>query len=423
MSQPLTGEATRALSPEDAEEYQRRLAAARELMARHGFDALAVSDFSSAQPRYSRFFSGFHIPAARSPLVAIVPSSDEPVLVVPPGIRRSWSNAAHARSWIPDIVSTYVDDADWEAPDVHHWGLNTQPGSDVVDALRRLGLDSARIGIAGTWADIEETKAQLPLARFEPTLVEDADGRAQDQLEPLIGVNSSWEIKKLEAAHSASDVITRAFVEAACAGATINEASIQAKAAGRRAGADEEIRLYGTPYVEPWSFWDFGLADRDERFQREKLYFVEVAGSSVDGYGVQSGRCFVVGSPTTAQVRFAKIMQRSIEALFANIAPGKTGAEMWEAGLTAVTEPGLEPWAEFGHIVGYQQWTASPSRIHFRPKDQNTIHEGQALAAHVCLTDKIEGFGGFIGDTILVEEGGGWRHLSSNPSPYELVTC
>lgn len=417
----------REFSREDVIEYERRVAKLRQIMREHGFDAIVASDYSEplhgdaylATPHYTRYLSGFHIigygSGPRNALV-IVPLSGDPTLVVPPGILRGWANLARAGSWITKVVSSYSEDPAWELRS--RWGLVTDQASDVAQALKASGLDRGRIGVSGTWTGFEETKAQLPNAHFESTVAKDASGRMKDLLEPLIGSNSPWEIKLLERAEAAAETTVNKFIELANAGATIQEATLEARIAGMRDGA-EDIHFVGSVGVDPWTWGNWSHAAPGAQFRKGVIYSMELARCTVDGYTVQKARSFVVGPPTSAQVRLHDAAMRSLEALLGRIQPGLTGEQLWEIGLEPVKRAGLEAWSRSGHFMGFE--FNGPQRLNFMPGNRYPVYENEVVMVHPAVIDKGVGSVGILGDTILIENGR-WRYLSNQRPRYELTT-
>jgi Xaa-Pro aminopeptidase len=420
----LTTTGTTKIPADDLAERERRLKRLRELMRGLGFDGIIASDVNSSPlgytlPRYCRYISAFHIIGGasqpRQPVV-IVPLEGEPTLVVPPGMVGSWATLAQRASWISNVVSSYSDEPGWELRT--RWGLVADLAADVTHVLEKSGLERGRIGVAGTWAGIDDTKAALPNARFEPTLVLDDEGRPRDLLGPLIGANSPWEIRKLELAQVAANLTVNAFIDAARAGATIRETAVEAKVAAMRAGV-ENIMLMGSVGVEPWAFWDWGHAAPDDPFKQGKMYCLEVAQCVVDGYLVQVARSFVAGPPSKAQKSLFDAVKRALDATLNAVEIGRTGEELWEIGMSPIREAGFEAWGRFGHYMGFE--FLGPQRINLLPGDTHALYEGQVVTIHPTVVDKAAGNFVIEGDTILVEENG-WRFLSAQPPVHELTS-
>jgi Xaa-Pro aminopeptidase len=416
----------RNFSSDDVAEYMRRVSKLREIMREHGFDAIVASDYSvplpgdayAATPHYTRYLSGFNVigygNGPRNALV-IVPLSGELSLVVPPGILRGWANLARAGSWIKKVVSAYSEDPAWELRT--RWGLVTDQASDVAQALKASGLERGRIGVSGTWTGYEETKAQLPNAHFESTVTKDANGRTKDLLESLIGANSPWEIRLLERAETAADATVNTFIKLAHAGATIQEATLEARIAGMRQGA-EDIHFVGSVGVDPWTWGNWSHATPGAQFRKGALYSMELARCTVDGYTVQKARSFVVGSPTTSHGRIYDAAMRSMDVLLERIQPGLTGEQLWEIGLEPVKRAGLEAWSRSGHYMGFE--FNGPQRLNFMPGNRYAVYENEVVMVHPAIIDKATGAVGIMGNTILLENGR-WRYLSAQPPRYEIT--
>jgi Xaa-Pro aminopeptidase len=407
-------ETVRQESSTDVQERDRRFEHARELMRALDLEALVLADFAEApQPSYARYLSGFHLSPAIGAVnhVVVLPLEGEPTLVIPPGQKRSFAHLAAARSWIPTIVTTYRDDPQWELET--RWGhLATYLGDGVAAALRDAGLESARIGVAGSRSGFDDLEGLLPNASFEPTLGAGGD----DLLVDLIWTNSEWEVQRLEVAQRAADDATRAYVSAARRGAGTREAFIDAEVAAKRAGVDD-ITLYGSAGVGPWAFWDLAHPAH-ERFSEDRVYFIEVALAGWAGFGVQSGRSFVLGTPSERQRLLIDTSRRALDALFTAVRPGVSGGELWDVGYAIAREAGLESWAQLGHHKGLLPGS-SPRRIAIMPGNENRLDSGQTVVVHPGLYDPVTGDAAFIGDTLLVEDEG-CRLLSDTPLDYGL---
>ena len=417
----------------DAAEYERRIDAARSLMRDHNFDGLIVSDddltlgfsFGEAQrqPPYARYLAGFNIPSGLHPhaTVVIVPLSGEPVLLVPPGIDRSFTHLARRRSWMPNVIDTYVeDDPEWDLQT--RWGLlANRLGVKTAETIEALGLERGRIGVVGRWAshlaDIDDVRSRLPHAQLEPTLVPNESGGVRDLFEPLVSSNSAWEVDKLERAHVAANAIKSAFREAARGGASVREARVEALMAGARAGADD-IVLFGSIGAEPWTYWDWSLPF-DDHFREGRAYFIQCAISSVAGYETQTARSFVVGTPNKAQLHLIDTAQRALETIYAAAEVGMTGQQLYARGFEQVERAGLGLWAQLGHGMGYKFHAGprGPALVH---DNTNALTDRQALAIHACVVDKANGHRVMIGDTVLIDGPDGVRFLTDR-LPYQLT--
>jgi Xaa-Pro aminopeptidase len=387
-------------------------------MRRHELDALIVSDFPEApQPAYARYLSGFHLSPAIGAVnhVVLLRLEGDATLVIPPGQKRSFAHLAAARSWIPNVVTTYRDDFEWEVKT--RWGhLATDLAEPVIEAIRAAELDEARIGIAGTWSGLDEAQRQLPNATFVPTITLGADGQREDVLVELVRTNSEWEIERLEIAQRAADAATRAYVGAARGGGGTREAFVDAESAAKTEGVDQ-VTLFGSAGVGPWAFWDLAHPAAEE-FVSDRMYFVEVALAGWAGFGIQSGRTFVPGDPSERQRHLVDSSLKALSALQATIRQGVPGSEVWSAGLAVARNAGLDVWAQFGHYKGLLPPSAS-GRIAFMPGDTNKLVSGQTVVLHPGLFDRESGDATFIGDTVLVQDDG-YRLFTDTPLGYGL---
>ena len=420
------------LDPIAPEEYRARMERLRGLMRENGLDGLVLSDhvpgqvqMYSWQPNsaYVRYLSGFHLPEVTGPYagILVVPLSGDPSLVVPPGALRSFQLLAERMTWIGQVVTSYQEDPAWE--ERTWWGLITDQGADVAKALRASGLVSGRVGVAGSWKGIEETKSALPDVEFVSTLVDGGDdslrshtGGKRDILQHLISDASPAEVERLELAHAASDAALTAYIGAAKAGATQREALVEGKVAGIRAGA-EDVWFIGTVDVKPFIFWDLSLVGPTDRFKEGELYFAEIAQATVEGYKIQTVRSFVVGAPSPSQVRLMQTLKGAVETMIETARPGITGGEIWELGIKLTADAGYEPWVVFGHSEGFKP---HPRPIAFGPGNRDFLEVGQVVNLHVSMRDTINDHIGMTGDTYLMESGG-LRPLTTVPIPLDAL--
>ena len=414
-------------SSADIAEYDRRISNVRALMRTHGLDIIIANDedrivglppnSAKRQPPYARYLSNFYIPSQLHPhsTTVIVPLSGDPVLIIPPGIKRSFVHLARSRSWIAKVVDSYVDDPTWEVRTRWGW-FGSELASVIADELRTLGAEHARIGLATANISVEDIGSRLPSAHFEKTLVDDGSGTPTDLLAPLLATNSEWEIGTLEVAHSGADAMTYAFIETARSGGSVREARAEAQAAGIRAGVEEMI-LFGSIGADPFTYWDWSLAV-DESFRRGKLYFFQVAVACVNGYEVQSARSFVVGGHGAEQLSLMESVESSLSAIYGAIRPGITGEELYSVGLKPIEAAGFELWGQLGHSMGFKLH-AGPRGVALVPGNLHALTKHEAMVVHVCALDKDNGNAAMVGDTILIEDDG-FRFLSAKPLGYEI---
>ena len=419
------------MDEETRREYRRRRDHAAELMAAHGLDALVVgsgppvatssaitvgSHGRFAQPRYHRWFSGFHIWGAESfgaqPVVVVLPRDGEPTLVVRAGTLRTWQTLGRACSWIDRVVATYREDEEWEQRT--SWGLASPelPG-DVAAVLEESGLAQARIGLVGSWPGHEATLARLPGARFEPTLSVGSEGEAVDLLAPLLATNSAWELRQLARSQAATEAAIRAFAAAARPGETLDRAVAEARYAAALAGA-EDLVLELTSGTEPWALWIAPNQAPGARFRPGELVTVS-AMASVEGYWVQVPRSWVLGTPSAAQQRALDTARHALEAMLERVEPGVTGGELWDAGLAVIRDAGLTPRGRIGHSIGFTTITG-PEVFSMLPDNPEPLRDDVAFVLHPCVWDRGAGEGAQLGDSYVLENGA-CRPLSSDPVP------
>jgi Xaa-Pro aminopeptidase len=421
------------LAAEDLAEYERRFAAAREIMADRGLDALVVGSGPTqvtsssisvgshgrfAAPRYHRWFSGLHLWGAESfspqPVVVVLPISGEPALIVRAGTLRTWTRLGRALTWIDDVVGTYRDDPEWES--ATNWGLSSpELPADVAAVLCDRALARGRVGLAGSWPGIEQTWAALPDVAVEPTLRIDARGKPADLLEPLLATNSAWEIGRLERAQASADEAMRAFMAAAVDGAPIDHAVAEARHRAIRGGSEDTI-LELTCGLEEWALWVHPNQPRGARFHAGELVTIGLM-NSYDGYWIQMPRTWVTAGPSAAQRRVFDAARASLEAMLGGLRSGVTGGELWDAGLAPIEAAGMQPRGRLGHSVGFTGVTG-PERFTILPGNEVQLADRVAFVLHPCVFDRGSGAVVQLGDTLVMEDGSA-RMLSRDPVPYE----
>jgi len=415
------------LPPEDVAEYQSRVAKARELARSAGFDALVVCD-GGPWGGFVRYFSGFvnYAPRMVTKLSALViPSTSEVTLCVPPGFLGGIAAVARLRMGIPRVQSTYSEDPEWENK-TNFGGGAVDLGADVAQALKSSGLASARIGIVGTWPGLEETKALVPNARFDPAVVVGPNGVKDSLLEPLTHGNSPWELARLEHAMVDADASIRVFMEQAQEGAVIADALADAHYRLERGGSEMVTMLMVG--ADPWFFaQDFKMLPRDTRFKKGDMVTAEWTGA-FQGYHVQDIRTFVVGAkPSSAQMRVIEATKQARDEMVDRIEVGMTGDQLWNISLAAAKRAGLHPWLRVAHYMGFFFAKAFPtdeatsetseSRLLGLPGNRGTVREGDALTVQPGFIDKGTGILAYIGDTGIIENGR-FRLLSKSPVGY-----
>lgn len=334
-------------------EFQRRVAAAQNLMAQNGIDALLLT----TEPDV-RYFTGFLTRFWESPTrpwFVVIPSKGAPIAVIP-------AIGAHlmAQTWITDIRT-------WRAPDYDDDGIGL-----LVDTLAECAPPGGLIALP----DQMETHVRMPLAALkalEQRLFDRALVGDSAIVRNLRMIKSDAEIAKIE---TACRIAERAFDrvhEIAKIGVPLSEVFREFQALCLHEGADWVPYLAGAAdqggygdVISPAS--DSPLADGD--------VLMLDTGMVWDGYFCDFDRNFAVGGPD-ADVRNAH--DRLMEATQAGASlarPGSTMADLFHA-MNDVVNPGKtgSDAGRLGHGLG-MQLTEWPSII---AADETVLVPGMVL--------------------------------------------
>lgn len=420
----------RDLSADEIAEYEGRTERLRGLARDIGLDAVIVGD---REGRYGRYLSGFGFapyasnagPATArqgdpNTVVVIVPVSGEVTLVTPPGFLRSHSAAARLRSWVPRIVSTYLDDPEWEVKTL--WGLFTQDtATDVATAIRESGLAEARIGVIGTWLGIERTKNEFPQASFEPAITRDGNGFERDFIDLMTETATDWEIRQLEHAQAAADDGLRMFRQSLHDGALYHDVLQDVRYATERSCTFAYILLSVSSPGQPWITTSRLEIHRPEkRFRKGDLVSVELI-NHYEGYWVQNCRSWVVGTaPTKNQAHVLETTQRVLDNSFERLEPGITGEQMWDMAVETFRRAGLDPWTRMGHPMGFAFHGAAHRFYDFLPEKRAPMPSRFPLVTHPVCIDRTTMTSALIGDQVILDSKG-YRLLSKSPVTHDFM--
>ncbi|UWQ99477.1 Xaa-Pro peptidase family protein [Rhodobacteraceae bacterium S2214] len=334
-------------------EFQRRVAAAQNLMAQNGIDALLLT----TEPDV-RYFTGFLTRFWESPTrpwFVVIPSKGAPIAVIP-------AIGAHlmALTWITDIRT-------WRAPDYDDDGIGL-----LVDTLAECAPSGGRIALP----DQMETHVRMPLAALKAL-----EQRLLDRV--LVGdsaivrnlrmIKSDAEIAKIG---TACRIAERAFDrvhEFAKIGVPLSEVFREFQALCLHEGADWVPYLAGAAgqggygdVISPAS--DTPLADGD--------VLMLDTGMVWEGYFCDFDRNFAVGAPNVDVRNAHDRLMEAIQAGASLARPGSTMADLFHA-MNDVVNPGKtgSDAGRLGHGLG-MQLTEWPSII---AADETVLVPGMVL--------------------------------------------
>ena len=297
--------------PFPIEEFQHRLARARQAMAPRGLDALLVHT-----PENIYYLSGYQTAGYYCYQCLLVPASGEPIHLT----RGTEETNAKALSWI-ERTTSYMDHED--------------PVELTAATLKEQGFARARIGV-------EKISWFLTVAHFE---------RLQELLPDAAFVDGSGIVEACRVVKSEREV---AYIRQA---ARLAEAGMEAGLGAIRAGATEdevaseiqrETTLLGSEYPGLPVFVASGVRSSfahatwsGRKIEAGDPVLLELSGC-VKRYSAALMRCAVVGPPSAQLQRMSDVSREALEAMLLAIRPGRPLGEVWQVWADAMARGGFE---------------------------------------------------------------------------------
>jgi Xaa-Pro dipeptidase len=359
---PATG------APFPPEEYARRQAAVLARVTTAGLDAIAVTAHSHLE-----YLSGYDGAGGYFGPFPLILAPGCPATYV---VRRYDEDAVRAGSVVTEIIP-YTHLAD--APRV--W----------ADALRRLGLGRARLGLElDAWnlapADVARLQAELP----DLTIVD-----ASRLVARVAAVKSPPEIEVMRRAMTLTEAAVDEFRAGIADGASELAVKDRIAAAVQRAGGSTIVSalLFGhrtaLPHGQP----------SDHRLRRDEPAFIEV-GAEVDGYVAGLCRTAVLGRHAGAE-RLHAVALEALEAGLAAIRPGARAGDIDAACRASIERAGRA--SAFRHRAGYQiglMWN-DRGNLSLEPDAEDAIEPWMTLHLPIILFERGE-YGVGVSETVLV---------------------
>lgn len=360
------------------EEYDRRVAATRDAMAKQGIDLLL--QFGQEAVCWN---SGFYTPGYFACAVLGIPLAGEPFLV----LRHMEMPAAESTSWITDLMP-YRDHED--------------PFALVRQAVAARGLSAATIGLdKHSWYLTVERYEQLQAALPDARMLGD-----QRLVDAIRVVKSPLEIATLREAARIVEAGMLAAMEATREGVTERDVAAAMASARLRAGSDlpvDGVLATGERSLQNHGPW----TDRVLR-QGDQLFY-EFHGIR-NHYWARMLRTGILGTPTDAQHQVMETLLAGQNAGFAALRAGAHSREIDRLCREPLIASGLKQRETYTNRVGYAlglNFRPSPGEFYrdFTPQADFVLEEGMVF--HMIQT--AEGLG--ISDTLVVTRDG-----------YELLT-
>jgi Xaa-Pro dipeptidase len=358
--------------PFPLEEYQARLAKVRAEMARRGAEVLLVSE-----PENLYYLTGYFTTGYWSYQMLVLPLEGDPFFV----IRHLERTALLGTSWV-EAHEAYLD--------------TERPADEVAAALRRRGLDRARLGV-------EKNSWYLTVRGYE-TLRGLLPGAAWVDCANLVNwlrvIKSPREVEYLRRASAAAEAGVRAGIEAAEPGRTEADLAEAIFAALVQNGSDRV---------------DLGVIASGERFLLTHGRFTarrlrpgdpirfELTGRAAQ-YDGRFMRCVSLGPPAAELARSAEAAAAALEDAIALMRPGAVAGDVDRAARERLRrEAGVEWPTKIGYTMGIM-FMPNPGEQNIRtfmPGDTWVLEPGMVF--HMLLFGR-----GMVGhsEMVLVTEAG-----------------
>ncbi len=315
-----------------ASEYADRYARAVRLMEETGLDALLLTHELNV-----RYFSGYLTILWESrfrSLMLLLPRDPAlgPTLIVP---GQETGNAV-GTSWVPDRV-IYPD--------------QENPVPYLIGALRDKGLASGRLGmelgfgqrLGMTQDDFEALRGGLREAEIES---------ATELIQTVRMIKSPGEVGRIRRACEISQGAVREGFGGLHEGMTEKELAAVLGAAMYREGAELSSRpSFLTVSSYPGRPKMVNSLASDYAVQRGDMVMLD-GGATYGGYATDFIRQACLGEPSEEQRRWFDICIEANDACIAAVAPGASGADVYEAGLGVFERHGLAKY-NLINIVGH----------------------------------------------------------------------
>ncbi len=320
-----------------------------------------------------------------------------------PDLPGNWSGRAHAVAVIrPDgDTRLIVDVPTWQdvALDDAHITFADHVPAAVIETLRTIGLDTARLGLVGS--DAMPANMYRALTGALPGLRLDD---VQSAFNDIKSVKSAGEIELLRRASHLGSRAIEAMMEAGKAGLKHGEVMAQ--------GLDVIVPARAILYN---AFIRSGSGGPAPRFVRSALptwgsgeelrdgeFLCAGISGVLDGYYFDLARCRPIGRAGNAQIDVFESTIAVVEAGIAAVRPGATGHDVMQAGSARQAELGFEQTGNFqgfGHGIGLgwdDPWLA--------PGVDKQITKDMVICVEKWLMR--DGYAGDYEDTVLVTDDG-----------------
>lgn len=368
-------------------EYRQRVAATQSLMRERGIDFLVIS----ITPNLG-YLTGYDTTMPSGYTIGILGQSGNVRL-----------HASELEAPCALLFSTI------EEIDVFHWYDADDTATQLGGILRDLGADGRRIGLEmdnpETFASgALDTRTYRRLAELLPK-AEFVD--ATHLVLDVRSVKSPAEIGKMRQAAKWTLQGLLASIDACAEGRTDNEVVAEGYYTMVRAGS-ELMSIDPMCVVGPRTAYMPHIPYRRHRLERGHTVYLEYTGT-YDRYNAPAMRSAVIGAPSDGVRQLADATLGALDALLANIKPGRTGHEVAQVARQALAKgpEGTFFHGGFGYSIGMGHQPTWTEAAHYIAEGSETLlRPGMTFHLPLCTWVPAEKYGLGFSESILVTETG-----------------
>lgn len=311
---PLAGEAPAI----DAEDYQRRMERASDLMRKNSMDCLLVTGGTSM-----RYFSGVSWGRSERVMAMLMFADREPVFICPAFEEPKLAEMLHG-----------------EYP-IYPWHEDESPYSKMVDALRDRGHGEARVGVERTVRyfvsqGLREAQAEISLLDGDPVV------------NGCRGVKTEKELELMRRANQLTVLAWKGLRDRCESGMTEDETRQIAREEFQKLG----VPGYGFVLHGPNSAFPHGTKQREKLV--DGMVVLVDGGFKLNGFSADITRTWVHGQPTKRQYRVWNLVKEAQQAALEQAKAGVTAGSVDEAARNVISAGGFGPdYKYFTHRLGH----------------------------------------------------------------------
>jgi ectoine hydrolase len=371
--------------PFAADEYESRVARAREAGGKLGVDLLVVTD-----PRNLCYLTGYDADSYYVPQALLVPTGSEPVTLI---LRALDIACAH---W-----TTHLSEGQIVGYPDHYVNGPVHAMAFVAEVIQRQGLARRRVGVEPDGMGLTP-KAQQTLQESLPT-TEFVD--SNKLVEWLRTIKSPGEIAVMREAGRISDHAMRVAYDAVAPG--VHEAEVAATLAAEMIRGPEG--LFGSTAKRP----AMGSGPRtdaphlgwfDASYESDRAVMFELGGHR-HNYAVGLSRTIYLGTPPVSYSEFGEAAEEGLNAALPALRAGSRACDV-DWAWRAVTEPrGYSKPARIGYSIGLSLPGASwiDGSVSLAPDDETVLEPGMTIHLMVAVWKHHIGYA--LSETFLIQDG------------------